>query len=79
MYSTCTLSPFQNDAVVQAALDKLWQENNVEVVVKDTSEFVQRFSDSFTFYDKCRYGQLVLPSLTANFGPAYFCKMERVR
>lgn len=34
VYSTCTLSPIQNDGVVNMAIKKLWEETKVEVVVQ---------------------------------------------
>lgn len=34
VYSTCSLSPIQNDGVVQVALKRAWQENNCVMVVK---------------------------------------------
>lgn len=34
VYSTCSLSPIQNDGVVNMALRKLWQDSKVEVVVQ---------------------------------------------
>ena len=67
VYSTCTLSMPQNDGVVQRALDKIWQETNIEIVIKDTSEIAARFKDIFDFYEKTRFGQMVIPNLTANF------------
>ncbi|KAK2152584.1 hypothetical protein NP493_2441g00000 [Ridgeia piscesae] len=77
VYSTCTLSPPQNDGVVQAALELLWQQTNIDIVVQDTGHLADTFSNTFNFY-KCRFGQLVLPNLTANFGPMYFCKLKRL-
>lgn len=34
VYSTCSLSPIQNDGVVQVALKRAWQENKCVMVVK---------------------------------------------
>ncbi len=34
LYSTCTLSPMQNDAVVRAALRYFWEETQTDFVVK---------------------------------------------
>lgn len=34
VYSTCSLSPIQNDGVVQVALKRAWEESNCVMVVK---------------------------------------------
>ena len=78
VYSTCTLSMPQNDGVIQRTLDKLWQETNIDVVIKDTKPLAECFKDTFNFYEKTRFGQLVVPNLTANFGPIYFATLQRV-
>lgn len=79
VYSTCTLSLPQNDGAVQAALEKICQETNIEVAIEDTGMIADHFRQTFNFYGKCRYGQLVVPNLTANFGPTYFCKLHRIK
>lgn len=79
MYSTCTLSPAQNDGVVHAAMDHLWKETDIDTVVIDMSYLRPIFKDIFTFFPKTKYGQLVLPTLSSNFGPMYICKIKRIR
>lgn len=34
VYSTCSLSPVQNDGVVKMALKRIWQETNDNIIVK---------------------------------------------
>jgi len=34
VYSTCSLSPIQNDGVVGMALKKIWEETNSVMIVK---------------------------------------------
>lgn len=34
IYSTCSLSPIQNDGVVKMALKKIWEETDHQIVIK---------------------------------------------
>lgn len=79
MYSTCSLSPVQNDGVVHMALQKAFNDDGLTFIVKDLSYLTQLFSDIYRFeYPKSlKYGQMVLPYLPANFGPMYFSKITR--
>ncbi|XP_053806820.1 5-methylcytosine rRNA methyltransferase NSUN4 [Vidua chalybeata] len=77
VYSTCSLSLLQNECVVERALDVAEAQFNISVQVEDLSHFRTLFQDTFSFSD-CRLGELVLPHLTANFGPMYFCKLRRM-
>ncbi|NWR06801.1 NSUN4 methyltransferase, partial [Paradoxornis webbianus] len=78
VYSTCSLSPLQNECVVERALDIAEAQFNIRIHVEDLSHFRTLFQDTFSFFSDCRLGELVLPHLTANFGPMYFCKLCRV-
>ena len=79
VYSTCTLSPVQNDGVVAATLERVWYGGTgIEVVVEDVHTSIDCFAPTFKLFDGCRYGNLVLPNLLSNFGPMYFCRMRRV-
>ncbi|XP_055595367.1 5-methylcytosine rRNA methyltransferase NSUN4 [Uranotaenia lowii] len=79
VYSTCSLSPVQNDGVVHMALSNVFNDTGLTVTVKDLSLVMQPFSDlfKFAFPNTLKYGQLVLPFLPTNFGPMYFCKLQR--
>ncbi|XP_063405303.1 5-methylcytosine rRNA methyltransferase NSUN4-like [Mytilus trossulus] len=79
VYSTCSLSPGQNDGVIQATLEHLWKETNIDISVVDLSYMQTLFKDTFNFYPSCRFGQLVLPNLRANFGPMFICKLHRTK
>ncbi|XP_030906752.2 5-methylcytosine rRNA methyltransferase NSUN4 isoform X2 [Melopsittacus undulatus] len=78
VYSTCSLSSLQNECVVERAVDIAETQFNISVHVEDLSHFRMLFQDTFSFFSDCRLGELVLPHLTANFGPMYFCKLHRV-
>uniref|UniRef100_A0A182QRU7 NOL1/NOP2/Sun domain family member 4 n=1 Tax=Anopheles farauti TaxID=69004 RepID=A0A182QRU7_9DIPT len=79
VYSTCSLSPVQNDGVVHMALSNVFNDVGLTVTIKDLSLMMQPLADVFKFANPAtlKYGQLVLPFLPANFGPMYICKMVR--
>ncbi|CAL4070673.1 unnamed protein product, partial [Meganyctiphanes norvegica] len=81
VYSTCTLSPLQNDGVVHMALTQIWQETTIECSVVDLSYAIRpiRFLYRLGSNLGLRYGQVVLPSLLSNFGPMYVAKIKRIR
>ncbi|XP_067674691.1 5-methylcytosine rRNA methyltransferase NSUN4-like [Haliotis asinina] len=79
VYSTCTLSPAQNDGVIQAVVEEIWQQSSIDIVIQDLSWMASKFRNTFKFHRNCRHGQLVLPCLTANFGPMYFSKITRIK
>ncbi|XP_062479014.1 5-methylcytosine rRNA methyltransferase NSUN4 [Pezoporus occidentalis] len=78
VYSTCSLSSLQNECVIERAVDIAETQFNISVHVEDLSHFRTLFQDTFSFFSDCRLGELVLPHLTANFGPMYFCRLHRV-
>ncbi|NXR10857.1 NSUN4 methyltransferase, partial [Semnornis frantzii] len=78
VYSTCSLSALQNEYVVERAVEIAETQFNISVHVEDLSHFRRLFQDTFSFFSDCRLGELVLPHLTANFGPLYFCKLHRL-
>uniref|UniRef100_A0A8C5Q5B5 5-cytosine rRNA methyltransferase NSUN4 n=1 Tax=Leptobrachium leishanense TaxID=445787 RepID=A0A8C5Q5B5_9ANUR len=78
VYATCSLSQLQNEFVVQRAVELAASEHGVHAAPQDLSCFREVFKDVFNFSTQCRIGELVLPHLTANFGPMYFCKLKRL-
>ena len=82
VYSTCSLAQQQNDAVVRAALHRARAERGVEAAAVDLSPLSRCLGHVFRFWAggaATGLGQLVLPGVTNNFGPAYFCKLHRTR
>lgn len=79
VYSTCSLSPIQNDGVVHMALSKVFNEYGITMTIKDLSKVMMPLQSVFRFEHPkgLKYGQMVLPFLPANFGPMYFCKLTR--
>ncbi|XP_010145589.1 PREDICTED: 5-methylcytosine rRNA methyltransferase NSUN4, partial [Eurypyga helias] len=78
VYSTCSLSPLQNEHVIERAVEIAETQFDISIHVEDLSHFRTLFQDTFSFFSDCRLGELVLPHLTANFGPMYFCKLSRM-
>ncbi|KAM3841761.1 5-cytosine rRNA methyltransferase NSUN4-like [Vipera latastei] len=78
VYSTCSLSELQNEYVVERAVELLNIQYSINVTVEDLRHFRRLFQNTFSFYSNCRVGELILPHLTANFGPMYFCKLHRM-
>ncbi|KAF5291402.1 hypothetical protein FQR65_LT01712 [Abscondita terminalis] len=74
VYSTCSLSPIQNDGVVSMALKRIWEETNLEFIVKDMSNALAQVQVVYKLADSnlMKFGHLVLPSVQQNYGPTYF-------
>nr|AEE61672.1 unknown [Dendroctonus ponderosae] len=81
VYSTCSLSPIQNDGVVGMALKKIWENSKIEIIVKDLSPALLQTRSVFYLADQrlLKYGHLVLPQKGQNYGPTYFCKLQRIK
>lgn len=77
VYSTCSLSPIQNDGVVHMALQRIWQESTRSFSVVSLKEALRPLRGTFRFNHNFKYGTQVLPFLPSNFGPMYFCKLVR--
>lgn len=79
VYSTCSLSPIQNDGVVHMALSNVFKNHGITMTVNDLSLVMQPFNSLMKFEHPkgLKYGQMVIPFLPANFGPMYFCKITR--
>uniref|UniRef100_A0A0K0DB62 NOL1/NOP2/Sun domain family member 4 n=1 Tax=Angiostrongylus cantonensis TaxID=6313 RepID=A0A0K0DB62_ANGCA len=81
VYSTCTLSSIQNEAVVGNAAAIADQKFGIRVIEESLSQLVNHLSSTglYRFSDQCRTGALVLPYLPSNFGPMYVCKLTRLK
>ncbi|KAI5713404.1 hypothetical protein M8J75_016124 [Diaphorina citri] len=80
VYSTCSLSPIQNDGVVHMSLKRIWEETGCEIEIKDLSQALRPLKSLFSFANiNLSYGHLVQPHLPSNFGPMYFCKFDKIK
>jgi 5-methylcytosine rRNA methyltransferase NSUN4 len=66
VYSTCSISPMENDEIIK----KLQKRRNVEIIREVDL-------DKNSFIEKTEYGYQILPD-TCNFGPMYFAVMLKV-
>lgn len=80
VYSTCTLSPSQNEAVVENAVAIVRNDFGIETVEESLHQLVSHFSSTglYRFHDT-PLGALVVPFLPSNFGPMYICKLARLQ
>ena len=91
IYSTCTLSPVQNEKVVASVINDINSESedfNVRLVACQSEFYNKRkqnkntkdVSDGWfwTLDDSDSFGQLILPNILNNYGPGFFCKMRKV-
>ncbi|XP_003745251.1 5-methylcytosine rRNA methyltransferase NSUN4 [Galendromus occidentalis] len=75
VYSTCSLSPIQNDSVVHMSVQSF---KTMKFVVTNLGPSFEPLRTYFQLH-KCRYGQLVLPYLPNNFGPMYISRIDRIQ
>ena len=79
VYSTCTLSPFENDGVIEAATREALEDFGIRADITDLSHLQICFGlDEFYFSETVKYGVLILPYQLRNWGPIYSCKLTRV-
>ncbi|CDW54778.1 Nol1 Nop2 Fmu domain containing protein [Trichuris trichiura] len=77
VYSTCTLSPVQNDAVIESVMQQ--EDADSKVAVCDLSSVAWPLQRSGIFhFHHCRYGLQVIPSVLSNCGPMYVCKLLKM-
>ncbi|XP_054164042.1 5-methylcytosine rRNA methyltransferase NSUN4-like [Oppia nitens] len=79
VYSTCSLSPIQNDGVVHMALKRIWEETNHVFVVCDLKEAFRPFRGLYKMNNTFKYGTQVVPFMPSNYGPIYISKLKRIQ
>ncbi|XP_033095959.1 5-methylcytosine rRNA methyltransferase NSUN4-like [Anneissia japonica] len=79
VYSTCTMSSEQNERVIQKAVHTCLQTHDIVVTEVDLSPLTRSCDGIFNFHDRAKLGKIVVPNLSANFGPMYFCALKRLR
>uniref|UniRef100_A0A915PJ42 NOL1/NOP2/Sun domain family member 4 n=1 Tax=Setaria digitata TaxID=48799 RepID=A0A915PJ42_9BILA len=79
VYSTCALSPVQNEEVIENGVAIADEYFGIKAVELSLSQMVSHFKGFYRFSDKTRRGFLILPFLPSNCGPMYVCKLERIQ
>ncbi|TKR89123.1 hypothetical protein L596_013269 [Steinernema carpocapsae] len=81
IYSTCALSPVQNESVIENAVAIASEKMGMEVIEKKLVQLERHLSSTgfYKFSEQCRRGSLVIPFLPSNFGPMYVCKLQRTK
>lgn len=51
---------------------------HIYIQVVDLQPFTHMFRKTFNFAPDLPVGEMVIPHLTANFGPIYMCKLRRL-
>ncbi|XP_056149548.1 5-methylcytosine rRNA methyltransferase NSUN4 [Lampris incognitus] len=78
VYSTCSLSQLQNQYVVEQAIHQARDKHGIHLQVVSLRPLTHLFRKTFHFASDLPLGEMVLPHLTANFGPIYMCKLKRL-
>ncbi|PAV64278.1 hypothetical protein WR25_25360 [Diploscapter pachys] len=80
VYSTCTLSPIQNESVIEKAAAMVKHNFGIDVIEESLSDlFISLYNTGmYQVNTHCRRGYLILPFLPSNFGPMYVCKLTRL-
>ncbi|CAG5896924.1 unnamed protein product [Menidia menidia] len=78
LYSTCTLSLNQNLNVVEQGIYLAEKNHDIRLQVVSLQHLTKMFRNTFHFAPDLHLGEMVIPHLTANFGPIYLCKLRRL-
>lgn len=75
LYSTCALSPEENDGIVSRLLKKF---DDAEICETAVSLEYKRFcSSTLPDYEKTEYGAHILPDVSGGAGPLYFSLLHK--
>jgi len=79
VYSTCSLSPSQNDGVIRRFFEqhKKHHPKDSQPVISNIDALTTLFGFNLNFFRGCKYGIQVIPTLRANFGPMYICRIRK--
>lgn len=72
VYSTCTMSTQENDAVVEGAMEQVMR---IGYQVKEVSLDLELEGTLFGGAEETKFGKLIVPSINLNIGPMYLTKL----
>ena len=80
VYSTCSMSPIENDDVIRRIIQNFSNSNMMvtldKQLVEDTIDLFP--PNTFSLHDQIRNGVLVLPTESHNRGPLYYSRITRL-
>lgn len=75
LYSTCALSPDENDNIIEKLFKKF---DDAEICEPKISLNYKKFTDSeLPEYEKTKFGAHILPDKANGAGPIYFCLVKK--
>ncbi|WP_294427670.1 SAM-dependent methyltransferase [uncultured Treponema sp.] len=75
LYSTCALSPDENDNVIAKLLKKF--KNAIILEPEISLNYSNFISNELPEYEKTEYGAQILPDKAGGAGPLYFCLLKK--
>ncbi|BES92273.1 NOL1/NOP2/sun family [Nesidiocoris tenuis] len=79
VYSTCSLSPIQNDGVVNMALKTVHERTSKKIAIIDMTKALEPTKVMFSYRSNVmKFGHQIVPYLPDNYGPMYCCKLVRL-
>ena len=78
LYSTCSLSPIQNEGVVNSVLQSYESNTRFRLQIESLNHLKINFQYFFSFYEHCKLGMLIIPEISRNYGPFYLCKISKL-
>ncbi|WP_407429151.1 RsmB/NOP family class I SAM-dependent RNA methyltransferase [Treponema sp.] len=76
LYSTCALSPEENDKIIEKLLKKF---DNAKILEPEISLNYSDFTKAkLPEYEKTQFGSQILPDKAKGAGPLYFCLIQKI-
>lgn len=78
LYSTCSISPYENERVMERLLDRKGESFDFLDVLEENKDFslFELLAQKFQL-EKLEYGYVILPDLNLGWGPIYFSLLQK--